>query len=1206
MLFKQLNLNKSKNACDILCHMISKSKTETVYLLQEPYRLKNGRVPGVPRNYLVFGEKDSRAIIIAPKNSKFGYCPEFSSKDISTCLLVEGTKKWYITSLYLDQKLDPIHPTFNEVVNFATVTGEKLIIGADTNAWSPMWNSNQTNQRGEILEDYIMSNNIDIENKGNIKTFLSRIGSSIIDVTFTMNMPSEIQDWHVISEYQFSDHRVLTFSLPLNSIKQKAEIDMSKCNWETYAISLPKDWVFVDNWSIETIESEALNIEKAIQKAIKVSCPLKVPCKQKVKWYSTELHLKKMHIKKLAHRAWGSKKAEDWDALKSANADYRNKVRKAKRAAWQEFCSSIETPNNMARLHKIISKREDKNITLLKNPEGGYTRSPMEVANVLLDTHFPKSENVPLHGVEHDDIPCGKTCYAWELKDSFITEMKVKEAFKSFGPTKSAGLDQIKPCFLTHLNESMISRITWLYRACIKLGYTPKSWRTYKILFMAKPGKDDYSNVRSWRALSLSSFLYKTLERINLWYIEENILSINPIDERQHGFKKGRSCDTILSSFIDDVESSILRGQYALAIMLDIQGCFDNIPIEIAIEAMVKKNFPEEIWKWQAQYLRNRYIVSDILGHSTCRKLKVGCGQGLVLSPLIWSLVFDSFLELFNTGPIRARAYCDDGSLVVSGPDPSTLVSIMEKGLEKVLAWGNQHKLIFSPAKTVAMIFHRENKFKEPRKVKMGGVELDYSLSARYLGIYLDSKLLFKEHLTLKIKKAKQQLILLKQSIGARWGPHPKVLRWAYQGIVIPSLSFGSVVWSKICHERDVITKLTRLNRLAALLLMPIRKKTPTHGLEVILNLPPLDLKVKELALKAYMRVKALQTPMKWDGVGKNKLVLGHLKWCQKQFDNLGINPEGYDKTYFLNLDRKYNVDLESKNTGLPISVASTQCYTDGSRMNERSGYGLAIIQGDTEISNKYGYLGKNATVFQSEVYAIHKACVELSKIETDSVTIFTDSQSTLDSLKKVQIKSKVVKSCILELNKLSQRKSVEIKWVKAHFDHTGNELADALAKNGTTMQMEEQIPPPLKVATRKLEMATFKAWNQRWIQSHDCRQTKQWFPTLDKSKSERLVNLDRSTLGLVVQLITGFNGFMYHESNIAKEEVDSTCRLCLEDTETSWHIVCECPALWRLRREIFNTHYISKLKWSVKHILNLVKNTQVKDMLKGIRETNP
>ena len=92
MLFKQLNLNKSKNACDILCHMISKSKTETVYLLQEPYRLKNGRVPGVPRNYLVFGEKDSRAIIIAPKNSKFGYCPEFSSKDISTCLFM-GLKK---------------------------------------------------------------------------------------------------------------------------------------------------------------------------------------------------------------------------------------------------------------------------------------------------------------------------------------------------------------------------------------------------------------------------------------------------------------------------------------------------------------------------------------------------------------------------------------------------------------------------------------------------------------------------------------------------------------------------------------------------------------------------------------------------------------------------------------------------------------------------------------------------------------------------------------------------------------------------------------------------------------------------------------------------------------------------------------------------------------------------------------------------------
>jgi hypothetical protein len=30
----------------------------------------------------------------------------------------------------------------------------------------------------------------------------------------------------------------------------------------------------------------------------------------------------------------------------------------------------------------------------------------------------------------------------------------------------------------------------------------------------------------------------------------------------------------------------------------------------------------------------------------------------------------------------------------------------------------------------------------------------------------------------------------------------------------------------------------------------------------------------------------------------------------------------------------------------------------------------------------------------------------------------------------------------------------------------------------------------------------------------------------------------------------------------IINNDVDSTCRLCLEDEETSWHVIAECPAL--------------------------------------------
>ena len=378
-----------------------------------------------------------------------------------------------------------------------------------------------------------------------------------------------------------------------------------------------------------------------------------------------------------------------------------------------------------------------------------------------------------------------------------------------------------------------------------------------------------------------------------------------------------------------------------------------------------------------------------------------------------------------------------------------------------------------------------------------------------------------------------------------------------------------------------------------------MRQKTPTAGLEVIFDLPPIDLVLRETALKSYLRVQTHHRT-KWDGLGRNN-AYGHLRWCKGILDSLGVIPDGLDKTLYLNLNRRYKVDLESKNSGQPISVCSTQCYTDGSRLASRSGYGLYIIQGESELAKSNGYLGQNATVFQSEVYAIQKASEILREVDTDSVTIFTDSQSALNALAKMQVDSKLVQNCVLELNILGKTKDVEIKWVKSHCNIKGNEIADTLAKSGTKKMEEEIIPLPRRMALNLIEEATKKLWNQRWKNSDHCRQTKQWFPVTNSAKSKMLVKMDRKQLSSCIELITGHNRLRYHESRMSNE-VNPLCREGCKVDETSWHIICECPAFWKLRAEVFNTyHEISApLEWSVKQLMTLVRNPQVIKLLQG------
>ena len=70
--------------------------------------------------------------------------------------------------------------------------------------------------------------------------------------------------------------------------------------------------------------------------------------------------------------------------------------------------------------------------------------------------------------------------------------------------------------------------------------------------------------------------------------------------------------------------------------------------------------------------------------------------------------------------------------------------------------------------------------------------------------------------------------------------------------------------------------------------MLAMRRSTPTNGLEVILNLPPIDLKVEERALKTMLRVIP-QATSKWDGLGNGEVC--HLKWGATELRNLGIDP---------------------------------------------------------------------------------------------------------------------------------------------------------------------------------------------------------------------------------------------------------------------------------------------------------------------------
>ena len=873
------------------------------------------------------------------------------------------------------------------------------------------------------------------------------------------------------------------------------------------------------------------------------------------------------------------------DALHSGSKAYKRDVRRAKRESWKLFVNNIQKPKGMALLNSILKARENKILGILKRPDGSFCATPEESMDLLIDTHFPGNASAEARGEANHS---SSASFSREDVEScaIISAEKVQAAVKSLGPHKAPGPDEIKPLVFQNLGAKMLTRLARLYQAILTLGYTPRKWRTSKVIFIPKPGKDDYAQPKSFRPISLMPVFYKILERLCLWEIEETALKVSPISSAQHGFKKGFSTETALSTLVDLIEKAMARGEYALVTFLDIEGAFDNVSYDSVELAMKEKNVNPLITKWYTSYLRDRYMHTEISGEERRRALTKGVPQGGVISPLAWNLVFDSLLKVINHRPFKGIGLADDGAIGMSGIDPGMMMQQMQTALNRALEWGEATGLRFSAKKTLVMLFTRKRKKPRECTLKMGQQKLCFATQVKYLGITLDDKLLWSLHVKNKVAQAKGHLVRVKNAIGKLWGPHPGAIVWAYKAIVAPALTYGSLVWAHATHKGYAQRSLTRLSRLAGLSTGHYLRGTPTAGLEVALGLVPLDLVAQNLGLNAYCRWREILPSQ------EQASHAGHLKRWKAQATALNIHDYITDDVSPRpNWERRYTVS--DCTDGLADLDYDVVCYTDGSKMEDRVGWGAYITFSGTHFTGQ-GALCSSATVYQAELYALLQACEFVKNLQGKSVIIHTDNNATLWALKAPFIASTSVIRCRDALNNIGATRSVTLKWIKAHAGHLGNEKADAAAKLGCEATRITQVPVATQVVKTVTKSCFMKQWSMRWQQRTDCRQTKLWFPKLDaesRAKSKTLVALSRENISLAIQFITGFNRLNKHQNTCNPMEVtDPECRYCMEDDESAWHVLAECPALGPNRIDVFDVPFLQHVpSWTTTQLVHFI-----------------
>jgi hypothetical protein len=160
-------------------------------------------------------------------------------------------------------------------------------------------------------------------------------------------------------------------------------------------------------------------------------------------------------------------------------------------------------------------------------------------------------------------------------------------------------------------------------------------WKFARGAVIAKPGKVDYSKVKSYRVICLLSCIGKCLERIIEDGISAQLEANGGLQWGQFGRRKQRSGVDAVAYVMNRTHIAWNNGQIAGLLLMDVKGTFDHVNHRRLFTTMVAKKLDGDLIEWTEDFLTNRTVQIMVDGFDgEISQIHTGIPQGSPVSPI--------------------------------------------------------------------------------------------------------------------------------------------------------------------------------------------------------------------------------------------------------------------------------------------------------------------------------------------------------------------------------------------------------------------------------------------------------------------------------------------------------------------------------------------------------------------------------------------
>lgn len=414
--------------------------------------------------------------------------------------------------------------------------------------------------------------------------------------------------------------------------------------------------------------------------------------------------------------------------------------------------------------------------------------------------------------------------------------MEIKEIIQGLKQVSSPGWDNIPTRIVKHFIRYLTLPIAYLCDLSLESGNFPAVFKKAIVCPIFKAGARD--QITNYRPISILSTLSKILEKVMNKRLVSFLEKYNVLVDNQFGFREKRSTEDAVLRLTSWITSHTDKGDKCIGVFLDLQKAFDTVSIPILLSRLENVGIRGVTLKWFETYLTGR---SQSVRVENCTSEYYACTygvpQGSTLGPTLFLIYINSLGKInFDNGTMCM--FADDTVLMFHNTSWKTVTESAEMGLKKVTCWLENSILSLNVDKTKYLCFSKtavgrpcsDHKLKihvypcnRGDKVNCSCLGLNKVNSIRYLGVIIDDKLNWLEHIKVIQQRVRKLIYVFKnlRSVASQ-----ELLKQIYQALCESVIRYCIPAWGGAAKTHLIMAE--RAQRAVLKVAMYLTYRHPT------------------------------------------------------------------------------------------------------------------------------------------------------------------------------------------------------------------------------------------------------------------------------------------------------------------------------------------------------------------------------------------